>query len=452
MYFEIIEKYACDGKITVSEAAAISSELNKYSFKQQRLENKAILDLVDLEELTLLQVAQMSVTAAAIFTEDSWLMKYFSIEDILTMDGNAYLFLTDDRSKMLYLSEEQILSKDEVLRIDSYDLYLALCDENVQRALKHNVIDFDKLEEVLCDVEDVEDLLDGNFVDYILHQQIKDKENTQTISIEKSASESAQRLKQLYWGDVGEELIHKLIHDFESTDSEIYQAASRLLKLLRDDQFYPNKSDPVSSINIKELVILCYLAICDQEQSIASKVEGVDILATACYEIIRGDNINSSGFVDDGEEDRPICFGGSFNKLIEQFVGYHPAFEQVYITKASASLYLPCAVKQHLLQYLDACFNQNSDNYFMEQILNQLDETGEIPESVWVEIKGAVSQDVFDRYKSAFDNEMDSEFFTFIDYGKNINFDIKNYKNIKKSVFLFNKEINEKEKIEGCNP
>ncbi|TNF65703.1 MAG: hypothetical protein EP298_11220 [Gammaproteobacteria bacterium] len=443
-----------DYKITSDEAEAILNELKKFSFKQQRLENKAILDLVDLEELTLLQVAQMSETAAAIFTSDQSLMQYFSIEDILTMDSNAYLFLTDDRSKMLYLSDKQTLSKEKVLRIDSYDLYLVLCDENVQRALKHNLIDFDKLEEVLCDVEDVEGLLDGNFVDYILHKQIKDKENTQTISIEQSALDSAKRLKGLYWADLDDSLIQNMIDGLAnlSKDTDNKDIAIVFLKLLLENQIYPNMSAPNLDISIKQLVMLCYLAICDDHRSMTSQSKGLRALATACYEILRGDNINNEQFIDDGEEDSPICFGGAFNKLIEQFVGYHPAFEQVYITKASASLYLPCVVKQQLLDYLSAYYNQDPNDGFMQSIFKQLSNTGEIPELVWIEIKEAVSKEVFEHYKSVFDNEMNDEFFTFIEYGRNINFDIKNYKKSKDSVFIFNKEINGKAKIEELTP
>ena len=178
-------------------------------------------------------------------------------------------------------------------------------------------------------------------------------QSTHTASVHRTVSESAIRLAKRYGSMIEapglEETIKKLQAQVLSLPGRKNQAAKDCIKrITKVDYFY---TDDKSGITTRQLLALIFLAISDDKTRRCSHEEAMARFVQGLYEIQRGYNLDGHG-VDNGEDDRPICTGGTFNKLIATLVGVHPDFEIRYITRETAALKLPKVVQEEAMLYL----------------------------------------------------------------------------------------------------
>jgi len=183
-------------------------------------------------------------------------------------------------------------------------------------------------------------------------------QSTHVKSVHKSTSESATRLMQRYEMLLKEKGLQQTIAKLkewiadelkESPYSRIVNAASACIKRITAYSYV--FVDEGSQVKLRQLLALFWFAINDDTLRIGTLVDAKKQYLLALYEIQRGYNLSDTG-VDTGGPDKPICAGGTFNKLIEKLVGLHPDAEQLVLTPAVATLKLTVVVKEEAVRYM----------------------------------------------------------------------------------------------------
>jgi hypothetical protein len=196
------------------------------------------------------------------------------------------------------------------------------------------------------------------FNDYVNREilgGINGSQTTHTASIHKTVSTSATKLMIRYGNKMRDASLDATIAEFSAwlndhKDTSLKAMAAKrcLQRLIAPDYSF---TDPNSRVSTKELLALVWLAFHDGTQRQGDLAEAKKALIEGLYEAQRGSNLSERG-VDNGKADRPVCAGGTFNKIIEKGWGRHPDMELKYITKEWASAKFPIVVNEAAITYL----------------------------------------------------------------------------------------------------
>ena len=159
----------------------------------------------------------------------------------------------------------------------------------------------------------------SKIIEFTKSLQTSGSQNIHTVAIEDSVAESIQYLYNHYKKEVrGEKLSEKLgeIKDWiKSLPDDIKnRSANRFIDNITSNN-YVNYIDAASSISLKQVVALFYVAIHNENEREGSLEDAKKIFIEGLYEIQRGGNLNDR-WEDNNRPDSPICISGAANKLI----------------------------------------------------------------------------------------------------------------------------------------
>lgn len=245
-------------------------------------------------------------------------------------------------------------------------------------------------------------------------QDLNDSQSTHTASVHATVSESASRLRDQYMSGIDQNRQETILQDMHKwilslPNNLVCNAAKNaMVRLTSPHQFV----DAGSRITTKNLLVLFWISIHDDQKRISSLEEGKKRLIEALYEAQREYNLDAKG-IDKGGEDKPACAAGTFNKLVEKLQGVHPSVQIKFITKKTAAMKLPIVVKEELTDFLNSKKKSAANFSQFRDFLEKLKEDG--LESVWPEINKTIRKRMEDEFKTAFLSE--AEFGTFIENG-----------------------------------
>ena len=306
----------------------------------------------------------------------------------------------------------------------------ALRDPDTQRMLREGRITF---AEILAPVHHHEH--DVAAVAHVFNPG----QSTHTASVHQAVSESAIRLATRYGSMIEapglENTIKRLraqVLSLPDDESGKNRVAKRCIERITEvDYIY---TDDKSGITTRQLLALIFLAISDEKTRICPPEEAMARFVQGLYEIQRGYNLDGAG-VDNGEDDSPICTGGTFNKLIETFVGVHPDFEILYITRETATLKLPKVVQEEAMRYLSQLANPQTikDLLAFTKLIAEIKKDGVTV--IYDKIKPKITKRMFEEFKSLYrEGKADASFTGLIDAGESVNTVLDNGSPFQKQV------------------
>jgi len=244
------------------------------------------------------------------------------------------------------------------------------------------------------------------------------EESTHTASVHKSVSTSATNLMNRYAESISKRGIDNLINEINESvmslsDSTVKKsAAKRCMSHLSYSDFDSDYEDPVSKVSTKQLLVLFWLVIHDDNMRIGLKEDAYSGLIEALYEIQRGGNFNAYD-VDDRLNDSPICPAGKFNKLMEKLQSIHPDVEVLYMTKFSANMKLPRVVTREIYNYIKNLPTPSSEVDIQQRnrLIDGLIVEG-IDDEIWNQVSEPVANDMFAEFGALFNYKKDSQLFS----------------------------------------
>lgn len=282
---------------------------------------------------------------------------------------------------------------------------------------------------------------------------LNEAQSTHTASVHKSVTESLQRLNRRYAQmDIDKNIaaIKKFAQQINAqnlpeTSQLEREAAIRFIA--RMDTMFGNK-EAGSKLTIKHILALVWEGAHDQKNgALKCDIKTVEeSFVKHLYEIQRGYNLDLLG-CDLGGEDKPICAGGTINKLTDTLnAGIHEDVEIIYITKETAGEKLKAMMKEMVVAFVK---NSSQKEELITQINNSktLDKvpTWNIPELILNEIQFEVKKSFFDEFQSSLMPEQLEEIFSQYEF---ISLDEDSYKKLSEEKPPFNHITEEDEKAE----
>ena len=262
-------------------------------------------------------------------------------------------------------------------------------------------------------------------VDGLLATMERDFNHAQSVhevSVEKTVSESATRLKDRYGKNIKSKIaLLEIIKEIKKYVNALpvglkNNAAKQCISVVTQDSW--NYTEKNSGVTTHQLLGLVWLAIHDHDNRIGELEDALVQFVEGLYEIERGYNISVEG-VDRGGKNLRICVHGAFNKIIEKLDGIHPDVAINYVTIVNATWKLKSVVSQELKAYLEDYKVSHSDSEFREK-LEVIKQKG--IEIIWNEISSRVAGRMFEEYgEYVFGGQRDEKFDEFIDMGKYFN-------------------------------
>lgn len=253
----------------------------------------------------------------------------------------------------------------------------------------------------------------NNLLDIGVEEHLNAAQSTHTASVHASVSQSAEKLWSRYGVRLSSSGLSNVMEAIffwcATLRSDLIKesAVKRCLLRLKGNNYNHGHLDDVSKVSTQQLLALTWLAIHDEKQRMGALLDAKILLIEGLYEIQRGYNLSAVN-VDDGTEDRPICCGGTFNKLMEKLSGVHPDVEVVFITQQLANNKFPVVVNEEVVNYAKS-LGDLTDNKRDE--IKRLLEEGSLSQPVWDAILPKVTQRIFGEFGSLYDNKMTSEAF-----------------------------------------
>lgn len=259
-------------------------------------------------------------------------------------------------------------------------------------------------------VQEFPGLFVENELDNHIDEQLNNSQSTHTASVHKSVSESATRLVTRYGkalsGSNLDNLINTITTWVDSLPNEnlVNKTAKRCIQRLTAPNYA--FTDRVSQVSTYQLLGLIWLAIHDEEARIGTLEDAKTLFLEAFYEIQRGYNLVKTG------EDRSICIGGTFNKLLEKLATIHPDVRIIFITKATAALKLAPVVREESYAYLLSLPSPTTPRalHYFSRLLSDA-------EDIWSQIKDKISTRMFEDFGSLYQTKENPAFTSFIDAG-----------------------------------
>jgi len=235
------------------------------------------------------------------------------------------------------------------------------------------------------------------------HQNINQAQNTHTVSIHRAASNNAITLKNnnLYI-DVG-----VFYGSFSNWIQQLPIESAAIEKGYANDHFknkaaqewiqnplHLDHTDETSMVSAKEFLALAWSAIHDdaQRESSTPLQHAKESLRDALYEIQRGYNFNEAqNPIDNGEESRNICAGGTFNKISEKLVSVVKGASVTMMTQSVFTLSLESTIRQEAKKAV------NQDPKLAESLANN---DGVLTENIWSAIETPVKSGIRAEFKA----------------------------------------------------
>ncbi|WP_342227001.1 hypothetical protein [Rickettsiella endosymbiont of Rhagonycha lignosa] len=251
---------------------------------------------------------------------------------------------------------------------------------------------------------------------------INGDQSTHYASVHQSVSDSAKKLFNRYGQMIERDRLEntqQMIRDYVdqlADNSEKNKAAKRCIRSIANHSF----TDPDSGLTTQQLVALVFLAMHDAGQRVGSLLDAREQFVEGLYEIQRGYNLSETG-LDNGIPDKPICAGGTFNKLIEKLEGVHPDVRVLHITPAIASLKLPVVVHEVAVDYLSGLTKPHTVEALCRftQLIDQIKQD-KCVDVIWDKIKTKITDRMFDEFGSLYNNKADPRFIDLVDNGQYI--------------------------------
>lgn len=251
---------------------------------------------------------------------------------------------------------------------------------------------------------------------------INGDQSTHYASVHQSVSDSAKKLFNRYGQMIERDHlknIQQMIRDYVdqlSDNSEKNKAAKRCIGRIANHSF----TDPDSGLTTQQLMALVFLALHDAGQRVGTLSDAREQFVEGLYEIQRGYNLSETGF-DNGMPDKPICAGGTFNKLIEKLEGVHPDVKVLHITPAIASLKLSVVVHEVAVDYLSRLTKPHTVEGLCRftQLIDQIQQD-ECVDIIWDKIKTKITDRMFDEFGSLYNSKADPKFIDLLDSGQYI--------------------------------
>ncbi|KTC83696.1 hypothetical protein Lche_0020 [Legionella cherrii] len=162
-----------------------------------------------------------------------------------------------------------------------------------------------------------------------------------------------------------------------------------------------------TGIPLKELLILTWIAIHDDEHRKGELAEALKMLKEGLYEIQRGYNLLEND-QESESEDIDICRDGKLNKFMEKLVGIHPDVAIDFVTKEVASYKLQAIVREEAKKFI-----QSSPPLLVNGMFKQKPTM----ERIWDSIHERVKKRMFEEFSVLFKSYDDGDFNSFVNMG-----------------------------------
>lgn len=249
----------------------------------------------------------------------------------------------------------------------------------------------------------------------VVNHNINQAQNTHTASIHRSVSNSATKLKNNN-PDIN---IDQAYEDLSAWVSELPIENSAIENGYANEDFknktakewiqnpsHLNYIDLTSQVSVKGFLALAWVAIHDgaQKESGTPLQNAKESLRDALYEIKRGYNFNDAqNPIDNGEESRNICAGGTFNKISEKLVSVVKDISSHFITQETFVMSLHASIRQEVTALIqnDIEAEQRLNDYAIgggDVDLTDIDLT--LTEDVWSKIKDSIKSTIDEKFQS----------------------------------------------------
>ena len=243
---------------------------------------------------------------------------------------------------------------------------------------------------------------------------------TPTASVHESVSTSASKLLEQYGWILNQSRLHRLLttistwtKDLKTGDLINDTAKICIERITAADYHF---TDQGSTVNVHQLLALCWLAIHHQELRQGSLMHAQRQFCEGLYKIQRGHSLSARG-IDEGGPDSPLCKAETFNTLVESIDKIHPAVNIIYVNPKIAGFKLSAIVKEEALRYLEENTNPSTALGFVNitATLKQLEKNG--VSAIWDAIKVTVANRIYNEFSSLFKDKEDQRFRDLIDTG-----------------------------------
>lgn len=243
------------------------------------------------------------------------------------------------------------------------------------------------------------------------------QQNTHTASVHRSVSATALKLYNRYKKKLNdEEFLLIKIKEWSARINERNEELKAGAAFRCIERFFQpgiKHVDPKSRVSVHQFLALAWIAIHDEALRCGSLDDAEEQFKEMLYEIQRGYNIIARN-IDNGENDSPICMGGTFNKICEKLVGIHPDAELIIVTKNQAAAKLPQKVKEKAIAYLEKLIRGSIPGH--QDILQKFEEAGVA--AIWKDINQDIHKELFDEFGEAFGNDQyNKEFVDMVEVG-----------------------------------
>lgn len=399
----------------------------QFSDEQQRcLRYENVCDLIANNTLTVEQFVQfniMQLTYLGYKNINSLIAgDHLTIEQFMQFDNIQLSDLDHDNIANLITHENLTIEQFIQLNPEEIDVLIHMDEDTLIRLLEGHL--------------NIEDVIGGNTI------TINDEQSTHNAAVYKSVSTSIIKLKQNYeqfinTKDKLEAVIANIKHIIFNLPDSLKNKAAKcgINRLIADNCLFIDQN---SKTTIKQLLALAFLAILDGEKRtknniIISPEEAMEVFVQGLYEIQRGYNLNYNQ-VDDMMEDRPICPGGTFNKLIEKLVGIHPDCNICFITHETEALKFPKVVEKEALRYLTQLANPNTCAEFLifTRLITSIKQDG--LQIIYNQIKDSVANIMFKEFGSLYVSEIDESFINLISTIEDVELDDNKLEQFQRSI------------------
>ncbi len=235
--------------------------------------------------------------------------------------------------------------------------------------------------------------------------ELNNAQSTHTASVHKSVTHSLINLNNEYGNklDINKQIIslqefEKKINRNEFPTIPQYQLASAIKCLARMSKLYEEK-EAGSNFTIKKILALIWVAMHD----VKNTKDAEEAFIKALYEIQRGYNLNAKGEDNMETEDRPICTGGTINKLVASQNGVHKSVNIDFVTAKSAGFKVMGITGDCIFEY--ATQSENPEKT-LRDILASIEKCGGIPDEFWNKIKDQVVAKMNDEFGGFLQNDI----------------------------------------------
>lgn len=233
-----------------------------------------------------------------------------------------------------------------------------------------------------------------------------------TTNVHPTVSHSAKRLLQRYEAELSgtncQTIIDRMTQWAKSLPiSDIHHGATEcLLELLSPHHTF---SDTISTVTIRQLLALTWLAIHDDNVRLGTLSESRRQLIEGLYE---------SRYL--ATDNNPTNSHKIFSKLLEKLSAIHPDVRLKYINPAIATLTLPSIVKEETLRYLQENTTPLSADEFVKitTLLKQIKREG--VSVIWDVIKDKVAARMFQEFSALYSHQDDPNFQQLINGGRGV--------------------------------